>query len=150
MKTQLISCALLVFFMQINFSCNSTESSSADNPTKYEQEKQTILFDGNFKGQINKTAVNVSLKNSGGNVTGTYSDTNGNYSITGNIDANETLNAKMNNGLFNLDCKGYYEGYNLVLELDETLINLFRLAAIAEGQEELAAEIESKLVLEKQ
>lgn len=108
------------------------------------------MFDGNFKGQINKTEVNVSLKNSSGNVTGTYSDTNGNYTITGNIDANETLNAKMNNGIFNLDCKGYYQGYNLVLEPDETLINLFRLAAIANGQGELAAEIESKLVLEKQ
>ena len=150
MKTQLISCALLAFVTQINFSCNSSDSSSTDSPNNYEQEKQTTMFDGNFKGQINKTAVSVSLKNSSGNVTGTYTDINGNYTITGNVDANETLSAKMNNGLFNLDCKGYYQGYNLVLELDETLINLFRLAAIVNGQGELAAEIESKLVLEKE
>lgn len=127
-------------------------SCGLSNNNSYENSKESapLLFDGNFKGVVNRINVSVSLINNNGKVTGTYKDPETNYSISGNVDANGNFKGKMSNGLLSFDCAGYYEGYNPVLELDPTFIDLMRIAAAFTNNPEEAITMEGKLVLEKQ
>ncbi|MBX3257767.1 MAG: hypothetical protein KF862_26800 [Chitinophagaceae bacterium] len=148
MKAQFALYALITCISCAHYSC----SSSSGTPAIYEpkEEVKAVLFDGNFKGRINQTDVTVSVKNNNGQISGTYTQPDANFTLTGSIDANNVLNARMGNGLFTLNCKGYYQGYNLVLELDENAINLMRLYFLFNDEAALAGQLENKLVLQKQ
>jgi len=147
MKTNLALHVLTTIFAFAHYSCNSS-----GNPSFYEpkEEQKTVLFDGNFKGNANGSNITISIKNNNGQVNGTYTNPGANFTLAGSIDANNILNARLDNGVLNLECKGYYQGYNLVLELDEDFVNLVRIAALFDGDGTLAGQLESKIVLQKQ
>ena len=85
-----------------------------------------LLFNGNFEGRINGINISIEIKNNNGGIIGTYhSESEGYYSIKGNIRKNDTLDAIISRRDINsLNLKGYYQNGNMIVEIDEPDLNL--------------------------
>lgn len=109
---------------------------------------KTVLFDGNFNGRVNSTDVSITVQNNNGQVNGTYKDAENTYTLTGTV-SDDVLRGKMDNGLFNFNYTGYYQDGNFVFELDKEMVALMRIAILATGSADDAAQMEGKVVLRK-
>lgn len=101
-----------------------------------------------FLGFANQTYYALTLQKEGESLKGLLTiGQEESYKVDAKIDNMNIMRIKLSSNLVTYDCNLYYDGKNIIFELDKDIINTMKWLLTLAGESKIADKVESKIVM---